>query len=208
MFGDFGQFACAFLEFVEVVFGAGDALGVFGVLALFVAVQVAETIDFLLVTATFFFELLEFEAGVVDVLAEGEGMVAFGLALTLVAENFGLATSDLVTEGSDLDLHVVVASTLIVEVVASIVAFFLQSVQGDTVRVLSSLKLVFLEELLVLEVSVLGLDAVELVTKSTVVLIALLNFKDFGFQLTNQKIFLVTCQMHAVIVSCHLSCVC
>jgi len=167
------------------MFGAGDALGVFGVLALFVAVHVAETIDFLLVTATFFFELLEFEASVVDVLAEGEGMVTLGLGFTLIAENFGLATSDLVTEGSDLDLHVVVASALIVKVVASIVAFFLQSVQGNAVRVLSSLKLVFLEEFLVLEVSVLGLDAVELVTKSTVVLIALLNFENFGFQLTN-----------------------
>lgn len=181
MLSHFGQFASAFLELVEVVFRRGDAFSVFSVFTFFVAVAVAETIDFLLVTATFFFELLEFEASVVDVLAESEGVVTLGLALTLVAENFGFTSSDLITEGSDLYLHIVVASALIVKMVASIITFFLQSVQGNAVRVLSSLKLVFLEELLVLEVAVLGLDAVELVTKSAVVLITLLDFKDFGF---------------------------
>ena len=181
MLRHFGQFASAFLELVEVVFRRGDAFSVFSVLTFFVAVAVAETINFLLVTATFFFELLEFEASVVDVLAESEGVVTLGLALTLVAENFGFTSSDLITEGSDLYLHIVVASALIVKMVASIITFFLQSVQGNAVRVLSSLKLVFLEELLVLEVAVLGLDAVELVTKSAVVLITLLDFKDFGF---------------------------
>lgn len=55
---------------------------------------------------------------------------------------------------------------------------------------------VILHQLLVLEVSVLLLDGVELVTQRKVVLVALLDLEDLSFELGNQEILLVTRKMH------------
>lgn len=52
-------------------------------------------------------------------------------------------------------------------------------------------ELVILQQLLVLQVSVLGLDRVELVAQGQEVLVALLDLKDLRLQLRDQQILLV-----------------
>ena len=65
---------------------------------------------------------------------------------------------------------------------------------------MASLEVVILEQLLVLQVSVLGLDGVQLVPQGEVVLVALLDFEDLGLELRDEQVFLVAGEMHAVVV--------
>ena len=69
--GDLGQLAGLRLQLVEVVLGGGDSLRVLSVLGFLVAVEVAEAIDLLLVSAPLFLKLLELVASCINVLAEG-----------------------------------------------------------------------------------------------------------------------------------------
>jgi hypothetical protein len=50
--------------------------------------------------------------------------------------------------------------------------------------------------LLVLEMSVLGLDGVKLVSKGEEVLVALLDLKDLGLKLGNEEVLLVGSEVH------------
>jgi hypothetical protein len=210
-----GQLASLLLKLVQVVFGGGNTFGVFSVLSFLVAVAVTKTIDLLLVTASFFLKLLEFVASCIDVFAESVWVVALGLSLTLVAENLSLAAGDLITKSGDFYLHVIVCSTLIVQVVASIVALLLQAVQSDAVGVLTCLEFVLLEQLLILQVSVLRLNAVQLVAQGAIVLVPLLDLEDLGLELTDEEVLLVASQVHTIVIlqnlkgefaySCHLS---
>ena len=56
---------------------------------------------------------------------------------------------------------------------------------------MASLEVVVLEQFLVLQMSVFGLDSVELVPQSQVVFVALLNLEDLGLKLTDQEVLLV-----------------
>ena len=69
-----------------------------------------------------------------------------------------------------------------------------------SVGVRPSLKVVVLEQFLILQVSVLGLNRVQLVTEGQVVLISLLNLEDLCLQLGNEKVFLVGSEMNAVVI--------
>jgi hypothetical protein len=69
----------------------------------------------------------------------------------------------------------------------------------------SGLEVVVLEQFLVLEVAILGLDGVELVSKGKVVLVSLLDLEDLCLQLRDEQIFLVRCQMDAVVVPGHFT---
>ena len=51
---------------------------------------------------------------------------------------------------------------------------------------MASLKVVVLEQLFVLEVTVLGLNGVKLVSQGKVVLVTLLNLEDLGLELRDQ----------------------
>jgi hypothetical protein len=72
--------------------------------------------------------------------------------------------------------------------------------QSNTVRVLSLLKLVFLKQFLILQMTVLSLDRIQLVSQSQVVLVSLLYFEDLCFELANKQIFLVTCKVNTIVV--------
>lgn len=62
------------------------------------------------------------------------------------------------------------------------------------------LKVVVLEQLLVLEVAVLGLDGVELVPEREVVFVALLDLEDLSLKLTDEQVLLIAGEVHAVVV--------
>ena len=62
---------------------------------------------------------------------------------------------------------------------------------------------VILHQLFILDMSVLLLDGVELISKSEIVFVSLLDFEDLSLQLRDQKIFLVTSEMNGVVVLKH-----
>lgn len=202
---DFGEFLGSLLQLEQVVVGGLDALVGVSVLALLVAIAVAEAVNLLLVPGALLLELLEFEGGAVDIFAQGVGVVTLGLHLALEPEDLSFTARNLLTEGSDLNLHVVVAAALIVEVESGVVALLLEPVEADAVGVLAGLKLVFLAEFFVLKVTVLGLDAVELISQREVVLVSLLDLKDLGLELADKQVFLVTCEMHTIVILNKLS---
>ena len=51
--------------------------------------------------------------------------------------------------------------------------------------------------------TILGLDCVELVSQGEVVLVSLLDLEDLSFELRNEKVLLVTGQMHTIVVLKH-----
>jgi hypothetical protein len=59
---------------------------------------------------------------------------------------------------------------------------------------------IILHEFLILDMSILLLDCVQLISKSQVVLVSLLDLEDFSLQLRDQKILLVTSEMDGVVV--------
>lgn len=183
VFVDLGEFGSSLLLLEEVMLGSLDLLVCGGVLALFKCVNFSKAINLLLVTAAFFFMFLQLEVSSVDIFPQRVGVVTLGLSLALEPENLCLTTADLFSEGGNLNLHVIVRPRLVVEEVSGIVALLLQPVQGDAVGVLASLELVLLDQLLVLQVAVLGLDCVELVAQGQIVLVTLLDLEDLSLEL-------------------------
>ena len=111
---DLGEFLSLFLQSEQFALGGLHTLVSLAVLTLLVAVSGAETVDFLLVAATFLLKLVQLEGGGVDVLAKSIRVVALGLDLTSEAENVSLTAADLLSKGSDFNLHIVIGSALIV----------------------------------------------------------------------------------------------
>ena len=65
---------------------------------------------------------------------------------------------------------------------------------------MSVVVVIILHEFLILDMSILLLDCVQLISKSQVVLVSLLDLEDFSLQLRDQKILLVTSEMDGVVV--------
>lgn len=59
---------------------------------------------------------------------------------------------------------------------------------------------VILHQFLILQVSVLLLDGVQLISQSNVVFVALLDFEDLGLELADKQIFLVACKVDGIVV--------
>lgn len=108
------QLLSTLLQLEKIVVGCLDTLVVVGILTLFARNDVPKAIHITLVTLAFLLELLELEAGSIDILAESKAVVALGLYFTLEAKDFGLSAGDLLTKSGDLDLHVIVGSALII----------------------------------------------------------------------------------------------
>ena len=121
------------MQLEEVVVGSLDSLVAVGILAFFLGTNVTKTIDLALVASSFLLKFLELKRSVVDVFPDGVAGVALALEVPLQSENISFASIDLLSEGSDLNLHVVVSTALIVEVEAGIVALLLEAVEGDHV---------------------------------------------------------------------------
>jgi len=130
---NFIEFAFTLLKSSEIVLGSLETFVGLAVLALLLAINITKTVHLLLIAASLFLKLLELVGGTVDIFSENVGLVHLGLAVTLVSKDFGLSAGDLLTKSSDLNLHVVVATVLIIEVVSGIVAFFLKTMQVDAV---------------------------------------------------------------------------
>lgn len=108
------QLLSTLLQLEKIIVGSLDTLVVVGILTLFACNYIPKTINITLVTLAFLFELLELKASSINVLAESKAVVAFRLNLALEAKDFGLSTGDLLTKSGDLNLHIIICSTLII----------------------------------------------------------------------------------------------
>jgi hypothetical protein len=108
------QLLSTLLQLEKIVVGSLDTLVAVGILTLLAGNDVPKAIHITLVTLAFLLELLELEAGSIDILAERKAVVAFALNFALESKNFGFSAGDLLTKSSDLYLHVIVGSALII----------------------------------------------------------------------------------------------
>ena len=104
--------------------------------------------------------------GVVDLFLEHVGLVRLHCDVPLGRKNLSLTAVNLLSSGSDLPLEVVVVTVLLVQQESGVVYFLTELMDGSGVGIMSLLEVIVLEEFLILEVSVLALDGVELVSQS------------------------------------------
>ena len=65
---------------------------------------------------------------------------------------------------------------------------------------MSVIIVVVLHQFLVLDVTVLLLNSVQLVSKGNIVLVTLLNLEDLSLELTDKEILLVACQVDRIVI--------
>ena len=93
-------------------------------------------------------------------------------------------------------MELVIAPILFVQQETQIFNFLSAGVSSHDILIVSVVVVIVLHKFLVLDVSVFLLNCVQLVSEGEVVLISLLDFKDFSFELRDKQILLVTCKMH------------
>ena len=111
-----------------------------------------------------------------------------------------LPSADLVADRADLGLVLVIRSVLLVQQESKVLHLLSQGIGGDHVLIVPVVVVVILHQLLILEVSVLLLDRVELVPQRQVVLVSLLDLKNLRLELGDQQVLLVTGEVHGVVV--------
>ena len=200
---EFGKLVSSLLGLVEVVVNRLDPGIVFLAFALFHSDSISESVNLILISALFFSQFSEFILKVIGLLSQTVSLVPLRAALASQGNALLLAAADLVSDGPNLGLELVVAAVLLVEQEAQVLDFLAARVDGDGVLIMSVIVIVILHQFLVLGVSVLLLDGVELVAQSQVVLVTLLDLKDFSLQLGDQQVLLVACQVHGVVVLDH-----
>ena len=155
------------------------------------SVEVLCPLDLLLVTLALLLKLSQFVTGVIVLLAQSVATVGLLGTVALAGEDLGLAAGDLLTVRGDFGAQVVVSAVLLIEQEASVIDFFLQTGDCHDVGVVPRLEVIVLQQLFVLQVSVLRLDRVKLVTQGEVVLVPLLDLEDLGLELRDEEVLLV-----------------
>ena len=197
---EFGKVSSLLLSLVKVIVGSLNSVVRIGVFTFLHAVKASQLINLLLIALSLLLELAKFVVCVVKILCQGIAVVTLLGNIPLSCENLSLTAVDLLTSASNLVLQVVVLTILLVEKEARVVDLFAKSVESISVGVVSLVEVVVLKQLLVLQVAVLSLNGVQLVAKGQVILVTLLNLKDFCLELRDEQVFLVTREMDAVVV--------
>ena len=117
--------------------------------------------------------------------------VTFLRNVSLGGKDLSLTSADLLASRGNLRLQVVIGPILLIEQETSIIDFFLESRHCHHVGVVPRLEVIVLQQLLILQVSVLRLNRVKLVTQGEVVLVPLLDLKDLGLELRDEEVLLV-----------------
>lgn len=127
-------------------------------------------------------------------------VVALLSNVTLSSKDLSLTPTDLFSGCGDLSRDIVVRPILFVEQETGVVDLFLQAHHRHQIGVGTSLEVVVLEELFILNVTILGLNRVKLVAQRQVILVTLLDLKNLSLQLRNKQVFLVACQVNTVVI--------
>ena len=196
----FGELLSFLLGLVEIVVDALDLGIVVLALSFLESHGVSESVDLVLVSGLLLSVLGKFILQVVGVLSEAVSLVTLDSNFSLESHTLLLSSADLVPDGSYLSLVFVVRSVLLVQQESEVLDLLSEGVDGNNILVVSVVIVVVLHQLLVLNMPVLLLDGVELVSQSQVVLVSLLDLKDFGFKLRDQQVLLVRSEMDGVVV--------
>jgi hypothetical protein len=198
--GQFGEFVGFFLSLVEVVVHTLDLGIIILAFSLFEGDAVSESINLILVLGFLLSELSEFILEVVGILSESVGLVRLNGNFSLKGNTLLLSSADLISNGADLSLVLVVGSVLLIEEESKIFNLLSKRVDAHNVLIMSIIVVIILHQLFILDMSILLLDGVELVSQGKVVLVSLLDFENLSFQLGDQQVLLVTSEVNGVVV--------
>lgn len=183
------------LRLVKVVINSLDLCIVVLALSLLHGDGISQPVNLVLVACLLFSQLSQLVLQIIGVLPESVGLVALDADLSLKSHALLLSSADLIPDGADLGLVLVVRPVLLVEQEAEVLDLLSEGIGRNHVLIVPIRVVIILHEFLVLEVSILLLDRVQLVSEGDVVFVTLLNLKDLRFQLGNQKILLVASEM-------------
>lgn len=198
--GEFGEFVGSLLGFVQIIVHTLETSIVVLALALSHGDAISESVNFILVLSLLLSELGKFVLEVVGVFTELVNGVLLLAEVSLEGNALLLSAADLVSDGTNLSLVLVVGAILLIGEEAKVLDLLSESVGGHNILVVSVVVVVVLHEFLVLEVAVLLLDSIKLVSQGQVVFVSLLDLEDLGLELGDEQIFLVAGQVDGVIV--------
>ena len=195
-----GEVGSSLLRFVQVIVSGLDSAILVTVLPGFEGIEVFRPLNFLLVFRSLVLQLGKLVRCVIVFFPESMSAVTFLGNIPLGSENFSLTSADLLTSRGYLRLQVVIRPIFLIEQEASVIDFLLEPSHRHKVGIRSSLKVIVLQQFLVLQVPVLGLNGVELVAQRHVVLVSLLDLENLRLQLRNQQVLLIGRQMHTIVI--------
>ena len=194
--GKLREFVGSLLSLVEVVVDTFEFGVVILALALLEGDRVPEAVDLILVLSLLLAQLSQLVLQVVGVLTQSVDGVALGRQITLEGDALLLAPADLVADGADLGLVLVIGPVLLVGKEAQVLDLLAQRVGSHDVLVVPVVIVIILHKLLVLQVPVLLLNGIQLVPESQIVLVSLLDLEDLGLELGDEQVLLVAGQVH------------
>jgi len=184
----------------QVIVDGLDAGVVVLALALLESNGVSHPVDLVLVLGLLLAESTQLERQVVSILTKSVSLVTLDGDFSLESDALLLTAANLIADGTDLSLKLIVAAVLLVKKEAKVLHFLAESVGSEHVLIVAIIVVVILHVLLVLQVSILLLDSVKLVTKGEIVLVSLLDLEYLGFELRDEQILLIAGKMHRVVV--------
>jgi len=199
----FGEFVGLFLSFIEVIVDTLDLGIIILAFSLLESNTVSESINLILILSFLLSELGQFVLEVISILSQTIGLVGLNGNLSLKSDALLLSSTNLVSDRTYFSLVFIVRSIFLIEEKPKVLDLLSKRVDGDNVLIMSIVVVIILHEFLILNVSVLLLNGVELISKGQVILVSLLDFEDLSLQLRDQKILLVASKMHGVVVLKH-----
>ena len=196
----FGKILGFLLSLVEIVIDALDLGIVVLAFSLLESNGVSKSVNLILIPSFLLSVLGQFVLKIISVLSQTISLIALDSDLSLESHTLLLSSADLVPDGSYLSLILVVRSVLFVEEESQVLDLLPEGVDRNNILVVSVVVVVVLHQFLILHMSVLLLDRVELVSQSQVVFVSLLDLEDLSFQLRNQQVLLVRSEMDGVVV--------
>lgn len=152
------QFVCTVVGLRQFVVSCADFLGLAVILALSVCVELTKSLDLIDVLCLLLLELGNFEKEIVDLLAELVALVRLLTHVALKSRDINLLASDLISGGTEVLLHVTYDASLLIEEESQIVHLLLEANDGNGIGVVLVSEFTVLHNLLIMEVSVLGLN--------------------------------------------------
>lgn len=184
------------LRLIEIIINRLDLRVIILTLSLLHRHSIPQPINFILVPSLLLPKLAQLILQIVSIFPQGIGLVALDTDLALQGYALLLSAADLVAYGANLGLVLIVGAVLLIQQEAEVLDFFAECVGCDHILVVPVVVVVVLHEFLVLEVSILLLDSVELVAKGNIVFVTLLDLEDFSLELRDKEVLLVTGEMH------------
>ncbi len=149
----------------QLVVSGANFLRLTVILALSVGVELTESLNLIDVLILFLLELGHFEQKVINLLAQLVALVGLLCNIALQAGDIDLFAGDLIASCPQVLLNIADNAALLIEKESQVVHLLLESNDGHGVGVMLHPELVVLQQLLILQVSVLRLDRVELIAE-------------------------------------------